>query len=209
MWTILAALVVFGILLLAEYLARTTAIHSELTRKFVHMSVGTFVAFWPFFLSWHAIEFMSMSFFIVVAISIRLNIFRSIHAVKRGVSGELLFAIAIGVLALISGSKWIFMAGMLNLSLGDSAAAIVGTLWGDNRQYKVFGHAKSVAGSTAFFIVSEIVFIFFIALSHASLGAAAYIWVPAAATAAENLAVNGTDNVVVPLLVALLLSNSL
>ena len=55
LWTALALLAVLALLLFAEYIARTRNIHTELTRKFVHMSVGTFVAFWPFFSSWHEI----------------------------------------------------------------------------------------------------------------------------------------------------------
>ncbi len=207
--TLAAILVVFCLLAFAEYLARTTAIHTELTRKFVHMSVGTFVAFWPFFLSWGVIETISLLFLFVVLLSIRLDLFRSIHAVKRNNTGEILFAMAIGGLALISSSKWIFMAAMLNLAIGDGMAAIIGTLYGDGNQYKVFKHTKSRAGSIAFFVCSELILVAYAAFGHGHIAFFDFIWMPLVATAAENLAVNGTDNVVVPVIVALLLSSSL
>lgn len=207
--TLAAIVVVFCILVLAEYLARTTAIHTELTRKFVHMSVGTFVAFWPFFLSWGMIEAVSVMFLIVVLTSIRLNVFRSIHAVRRNNAGEVLFAMAIGGLALISSSKWIFMAAMLNLAIGDGTAAVVGTLWGDGNQYKVFGRTKSRAGSIAFFVCSELILVAYAAFGHGHVAFYDFVWMPLLATAAENLAVNGTDNVVVPVVVALMLSSNL
>lgn len=209
LWTLLAVVVVSCILVLAEYMARTTAIHAELTRKFVHMTVGSFVAFWPFFLSWGVIEAISILFLVVILVSIRLNIFRSIHAVQRNNNGEVLFAMSIGGLALISSSKWIFMAAMLNLAIGDGAAAIIGTLWGDSNSYKLFKHTKSVAGTTAFFVCSVLILIAYAAGSHAHLSFFAYIWMPLLATAAENAAINGTDNVVVPVVVALSLSSSL
>ena len=51
MLTVLAIFVVLLILVFAEYLSRFKGVHSELTRKLVHILVGAYVAFWPFFLS--------------------------------------------------------------------------------------------------------------------------------------------------------------
>src|ERR1700729_3851241 len=110
-------LITLSILIYSEYLARAKQIHAELTRKLVHIAVGTFVAFWPFFLGWRTIEVLSIAFLIVVCISIRYNIFGSIHNVRRNQTGEVFFAIIIGVLATFCSSKWVFMAAMLNLSL--------------------------------------------------------------------------------------------
>src|SRR2546430_3702351 len=166
MLTMFAVAVTFIILLVAEYLSRYKGIHAELTRKLIHILVGTFVAFWPFFLSWRQIQMLSVAFLVVVIVSIRLNVFRSIHAVKRNIMGELLFAVVIGLLALLATSKWIFMAAMLHLSLGDGLAAVVGLGWGENNSYKVFGHVKSRAGSTAFFVTSFCVMAFYLAFSH-------------------------------------------
>jgi dolichol kinase len=207
-WTALAVIFVFAILVLAEYLSRTTRIHAELTRKFVHVAVGTFVAFWPFFLTWRTIQFLSLAFFVVVSLSIKLNLFRSIHAVERNVLGELLFAIVIGMLALIATNKWVFMAAMLNLSLADGLAAIVGLGWGDTNSYKVFGRTKSISGTVAFAVTSLIVLMIYAAGSHANIGWFTYIWLPLLAAGAENVAVRGTDNIVMPLLVAVILSSA-
>ena len=206
MWTILAMLVVLVILLFAEYLSRSKNIHAELTRKLVHMAVGTFVAFWPFFLSWHQIEFLSIAFLIAIGVSIKLNIFRAIHAVRRGILGEVLFAVVIGFLAVISANKWAFAAALLNLSLADGAAAVVGTLWGDNSQYKVFGKIKSRVGTAAFLVTSFLITAFYFAASGAPLSIGLLLGVPITAAIAENVAVNGIDNLVVPMIVALLLS---
>jgi len=209
MWAVVAVIVVFLVLVLAEYLSRYKGIHSELTRKFVHVVVGTFVAFWPFFLSWRQIQFLALGFLVVVAASIKLDIFRAVHAVRRNTSGEFLFAIVIGLLAFITTNPWVFAAAMLHLSIGDGLAAIIGLLWGDDNKYKVFGHTKTVIGSLAFFFTSLLIVIGYAILSGAPYSATTIIALPVMATIAENVAVRGADNLVLPLLVALVLTSSL
>jgi len=208
-WTVVAVLIVFCLLIAAEYASRAKRIHAELTRKFVHMTVGSFVAFWPFFLTWHEIELLSLAFFVVVAMSVKFNVFRSIHAVQRNMTGELLFAVTIGLLALISHNQWIFMAAMLNLSLGDGMAAIVGTLWGGGNQYKIFGRTKSRIGTGAFFVTAVVISLFYVAVGPAHADITVLLLVPIIATLSENVAVYGTDNLVMPLLLALVLSGSI
>jgi len=209
---IAAALVVlatFCILVGAEYLSRAKQIHTELTRKLVHVAVGSFVAFWPFFLSWRSIQLLSLAFFIVICISIKLNIFRSIHAVERNVMGELLFAIVIGVLAVICTNPWVFMAAMLHLSLADGLAAVIGLGWGDTNTYKVFGRTKSIAGTVAFIAVSFGILVVYAAFAHSSTSLATIFWLPFLAGITENIAVYGTDNLVMPLLIASVLSSGI
>lgn len=203
--TVAVIAVTFCILIGAEYLSRSKEIHAELTRKLVHVAVGTFVAFWPFFLTWREIQLLSLAFFAVICISIKFNIFSSIHAVKRSITGELLFAIVIGLLALIATDKWVFMAAMLHLSLADGLAAIVGLGWGHKNSYKVFGRTKSIAGSLAFLVSSLTILTVYAIFAHSSTSMATYIWLPFLATVTENLAVQGTDNLIMPMLIALVL----
>ncbi|MEK7152576.1 MAG: hypothetical protein AAB834_01400 [Patescibacteria group bacterium] len=205
--TILVVFVTFCILVFSEWLSRAKQIHAELTRKLVHVAVGTFVAFWPFFLTWRQIQLLSLAFFLVICLSVRLNIFRSIHAVQRNMTGELLFAIVIGLLALISTSPWIFTAAMLHLSLADGLAAIVGLGWGDSSRYKVLGHTKSIVGSAAFLISSFVILAVYGIFADSSTSFFTLLWLPFLATAAENVAVQGTDNLVMPMLIAVVLTS--
>ena len=206
---LLVVCVTFCILVFSEWLARAKQIHAELTRKLVHVAVGSFVAFWPFFLSWRQIQLLSLAFLVVVSISIKLNVFRSIHAVNRNMLGEILFAIVIGALSLIVTSPWIFMAAMLHLSLADGFAAVAGLLWGDTNSYKVFGRTKSVAGTTAFVIISFCILLSYYVFAHSSTSFLTILWLPLVAAAAENMAVHGTDNLVMPLLIALALGTGI
>lgn len=208
MLALLAVSGVFLILVFAEYLARYKGVHFTLTRKLVHMLVGIFVAFWPFFLSWRQIQMISLAFLIVVSLSIWLNIFKSIHAAEKSIAGELLFAMVVGILAFISTSEWIFAAAMLHLALADGLATIVGLLWGEHNQYKVFGRVKSVAGSLAFFFTSIVIVAIYLIFSDAPYSTLALLGLPIMATLAENVAVSGTDNLVVPMLVALVLTSA-
>lgn len=209
LWTILVVAITFCILLGAEYLSRAKDIHAELTRKLVHVAVGSFVAFWPFFLSWRQIQLLSLAFFVVICISIKFNIFSSIHAVKRSITGELLFAIVIGLLATINSNEWVFMAAMLHLSLADGLAAVVGLGWGDNNGYKVFGRMKSLAGSVAFLVTSFCILAVYALFADSTTSFATLLWLPFVATAVENLAVQGTDNLVMPMTIALVLGSGI
>lgn len=208
MWTIAAVAIVFLILIFAEYLSRYKGVHSELTRKIVHVLVGMFVAFWPFFLSWRQIQVLSVLFLIVVLVSIKLSIFNSIHAVSRNKLGEVLFAVIIGLLAVLSTNQWVFAAAMLHLSLADGLAAVIGLAYGDGNSYRIMGRTKSLAGSLAFFFASLAIMMWYLAFSGVQPSAVTVLWLPVIATIAENLSGEGTDNLVIPLLVALVLTSS-
>lgn len=207
MGTLVVLVVVLLILLLGEYLSRARGVHSELTRKFSHILVGMFVAFWPFFLSWRTIQLLSLAFLAVVLVSIKLNIFSSIHAVKRGMMGEVLFAIVIGLLAFIVTDEWIFAAAMLHLSLADGFSALAGLAFGDGNTYKVMGHTRSVAGTLTFFFISIFIMLVYVIASDADPSAMSLLWLPVIATVADTVSIKSTDNLIIPLLVALILTS--
>ncbi|MFI5271376.1 MAG: hypothetical protein ACHQT9_05040, partial [Candidatus Saccharimonadales bacterium] len=132
---VFTVVIVFVLLFLNELWWRTHTVHSELSRKFIHVSVGTFVAFWPFFLSWREIQILSLAFLAIVALSKYLNIFQAIHSVTRPTWGEVFFAVAVGLTALITQDKWIYTAALLQMSLADGLAAIIGTRFGNKQKY--------------------------------------------------------------------------
>jgi phytol kinase len=199
----LAVLVVLILLCVSELWWRHTRVHGELSRKFVHITVGSFVAFWPFFLSWKQIELISVAFLVGTVLSKSLHIFQAIHSVQRPTWGEIFFALAVGGTALITHDKWIYMAALLQMSLADGLAAIVGTRYGKGRRYLVFGHAKSLAGTATFLLTSLIIVLAFSHLSGAHLTSLYVLGLVVGSSLIENLGVFGLDNVLVPLLVAL------
>lgn len=195
---------VFVILLVAEYLFRIKHLPSEITRKLIHIGVGSFAAFWPFFLSWNQIELLAIFFFIGISISRILTIFGSIHIIERRTIGELLFAVSIGLAALITHDRLIYMAALLNLSLGDGLAAIFGSRYGKKHRYKVFNHTKSTTGTAIFWLCSMVILLIYFVSSH-FFSWPILLGLPLATCLIENIGVNGTDNLLVPIAVVLAL----
>lgn len=203
---ILSILVVFFLLLTSEYWWRTRKPHDELSRKFIHITVGSFVAMWPQFLTWEQIFYLSIAFLVVVTISVRFNIFKAIHAVERPTWGEFCFAAAVGILALSVRDPLIFSIAVLHMSVADGAAALVGTAYGRRNSYKMLGHRKSIAGSLTFLLISLLLLIAYGTVSPEYIAPVTLVLAAFLATGLENIAVRGLDNLLVPLFIAGLLT---
>jgi phytol kinase len=208
MWTLLVVAVSFLIILYAEYLSRRKGLHSELSRKLVHVLGGTFAAFWPFFLSWRQIQVLSLVFLVAMIVSVKFHLFRSIHGVERTASGEILAVLIVLLLSFITSDPWVFMVAMLHLALADGFAAVAGLAWGDHNGYKVLGHTRTLAGSLTFFFISLLIMTAYALWSGNPYSVVTQLWMPVAATIAENFAIKGTDNIVIPLLVAFILMSA-
>jgi phytol kinase len=178
----------------------------EHPRKSIHIVVGSFIAFWPLFMSWNTIRLISLVFLIAVVISKTLNLFASIHEVERFTLGEVGFAVAVGLVSFITTNKGIYAVSILQMALADGLAAVVGLRFGKSNRYHVLSaHTKSVVGTTTFFVCSLMI----VAVARAAF----FIHVPwstligasVAATIIENLSVYGLDNLLVPVAYALIL----
>lgn len=196
--------IVFLILVLSELLWRTKKMRGESARKFVHICVGTFVAFWPLFMTWREIQFMALAFLVVIVISWRVNFFRSVHEVRRHTWGEVFFPIGIGISALLEPPALIFAAAILHLSLADGFAAVIGVKYGMKRPYKIRTYTKTLLGTITFWTISTAIILVTVLLSQNGLSwplLPLLVWLPLTATVVENVAVAGTDNIFVPLLI--------
>lgn len=206
MYLIVSVLAVFLLLCVSEFGWRKHWLNNEVGRKFVHITVGSFVAFWPFFLSWNQICLMSLAFLVVVILSDRFKIFRAINSVQRPTYGEIFFAVSVGLLTFITHSKAIYAAAILQMSLADGFAAIVGTRFGRDNKYFVFSHAKSVAGTLAFAVTALVILTGYGVFAVAGLPIVHIIIGAAVGTVVENVAIFGLDNLFVPLFIGLLLA---
>lgn len=205
---------VFLLLVLAELLWYQRIFTGEVARKFVHMLVGIYVAFWPLFMSMSAIVYMCLAFLVVLAISKKYKIFRAMHNIERKSWGDLLFAFGIGLTALIvhiSGvSVWLFTIAILHLACADGMAAVLGTKAKRNRKYLIFKkHTKSVVGSVVFWAVSLVLlagYSYFTGQIDLQVVYVAVLTVPLILTLVENISIYGSDNVLIPLSVILLVA---
>jgi phytol kinase len=201
---ILTILVVFAALVINEWWWRDRT-HGEISRKAVHILVGTFVAFWPLFLTWRQIEVLSLAFIVVVSVSQKFQLFRAIHSVQRPTWGELFFGLSVGLVAFATHSPAIYAVALLHMSLADGFAAIGGVKFGASNAYMIFGARKSIAGSLTFAAVSTVIMVSFALQQHTGFHPS-FVLLVVAATLLENLAVRGLDNLLIPLLVAFVLS---
>jgi len=193
---IVSVLLVFIILMASELWWRHQQPHGEFTRKFVHVSVGSFVAFWPYFLTSTEIMLLSFGFLVATALSKYLNIFRAIHSVQRPTWGEFWFALVVGLLAINLKHPHIYTAALLEMSLADGLAAVVGTRYGNRHRYAVFGSPKSL-------VVSCLILTGYCVMTpHIMTPALLVLSVSTLATVLENISVQGLDNLVIPLFVA-------
>ena len=192
------ALLLFG----NEVWWRKKGFHGEIGRKFIHTTVGSFVAFWPFFMTWNQIRLLSLAFLLVVVISKYLHLFRAIHSVQRPTWGEIYFALAVGAITFITDNKWVYMAALLQMSLADGFAAIIGVRYGMKRHYLILGQVKSLIGTATFIVTSVLILLVFVHLSNIPLSSATILGLAYLAALIENIGVFGLDNLLVPILVA-------
>ncbi len=205
--TLFAVSIILLILVVAEYARHRKWLKGETNRKFVHIVTGTFVATWPFFMSLRLVQVLSLALLLVITFSRQLNLFRSIHSVDRRGAGEILFALGIGLTALMSVNKWVFAAAILHMSLADGLAGLVGARVHLRGHYTVFGEKRTVQGTLTFLLLSVAILSWVVFIAPAGLHSAASVvlWLPILATIVENVSILGLDNVSVPVLVAVVL----
>ena len=200
---LITILVVFALLMVSEIWWRVRRGHGELSRKFVHITVGSFVAFWPYFLSVNNIKLLSLIFLVAAAASKYLHIFKAIHSVQRPTWGEFWFALVVGLLAFTTvHHPHIYTAALLEMSLADGLAAVIGMHYGNRHRYSVLGAPKSLIGTLTFFVTSCLILggyaIYATGLSPVLL----VVPIAFVATILENLGARGFDNLLVPLFTA-------
>lgn len=199
---IISVIVVLTLLVASELWWRKHDKHGEISRKFVHITVGSFVAFWPYFLTTQQIILLSAAFLAGVLISKYLNIFQAIHSVQRPTFGEFCFALVVGLLAFIADHPHIYTAALLAMALADGLAAVVGTHFGKRQRYVVFGSIKSVSGTATFFVATCLILLGYVIATPGALALALILPIALVATILENVAVRGLDNLLVPLFIA-------
>jgi dolichol kinase len=208
---VLAAAGIALILIASEIAWKRARIYDELARKFVHISSGIFIAFLPFWVEYRWIMVLAVGFVIVNIINRYTNFFHAIHAVKRKSWGDVLFGVGVFIVAFFEPNPWFFTASILQVSLADGLAAVAGVTYGQSHgRYYLFGQPKSVVGS-AIFLVTSFGILTGLLLIDSYFADPISLWpmvvmLPLLLVSLENLAVYGTDNVVLPVATLAVLS---
>ena len=203
-----------ALLFTAELMWHRKYISGEYARKFVHILGGSFVAFWPYFLSFQQIRWIAFATVIFWLLTRTMHISYALHDIKRSSIGELLYPVSVLIVALLAQQNWVFTASILFLALADGMAAVVGRKFGTKKMtYKVFGGKKTLQGSGAYLIYGYLILIIAMLLG----GTTAILhtpfltlgWLPIVCVFLENISPFGTDNLTVPLVVVMVLNFAL
>lgn len=184
-----------------ELLAKKLHPPSEATRKLSHILAGVGAALLPFVLTFREIALLGALFVPAVYFSMRLNMFKSVHKVKRVTYGELYFPLAISACALLFPDRLLFTYGVLVVGISDALASLLGLRFG-RKKYKAPDGLKSYVGSAAFFASSVIIGTTLILTFINTSVAAALSWSIVLAgilTLIEARSHKGIDNLLVPL----------
>ncbi|MEI8338611.1 MAG: hypothetical protein WCF91_01645 [bacterium] len=204
---VLSILFVLMLLLASEWWWRQKQkVHNEFSRKFVHITVGSFVAFWPYLLTSNQIKIISIAFIVAVLVSKYFKIFQAIHSVQRPTNGELWFATAVGIMAFWVHDPHIFTASLLTMALADGLAAVFGVTYGKKNSYKVFGMKNSYVGTATFLFISYLILLTYWIMTSQPYPGLYMLPIALAAAVIENFGYKGLDNLIVPVFVAVNLS---
>lgn len=208
MLAVIGCIVGLGIILLVdELLWRHKLLYGELKRKFVHIGATCFIAFWPWLISWQAIQLLGLAMFVGLVVNRYFKTLHYLGNIRKKSLGEFFLALAVFFCALLTDEKLFFALAMLHVALADGIAAVVGSKFRSNFRYTVFGQTKTVIGSMTFWVVSLFILGIGALFAHNSIPfdnyAVLLFALPPVLMVLENISVLGSDNLVIPVAVIL------
>ncbi|MEM8961339.1 MAG: hypothetical protein AAGD38_07680 [Acidobacteriota bacterium] len=206
---VLISALFLSLLLIAELWRRWGSAPAEHTRKLVHIGGGLVCVFLPFLIERLWIIFLlAASLTGLFLLARRFGFLDSLHGVDRHSRGAEYFPLSVFLLLLIVGDDlWRYLAALLVLAVGDASAALIGKRYGRWR-YQVDGNHKTVEGSLVFLLIAFPAILLPTLLMTdlpRPVCVLAALLVAVLVTFFEAISLNGTDNLFVPLGVAILL----
>jgi len=149
-----------GALLVTRWLGTRWGLHAEVQRKIVHVGLGLYALTFPLIFArpWEVMTLCLLAAGLLIAARVLPGVSGSLggalHGVKRDSFGELLFALSIALLFLLSGEQVVlYVLPLLILALCDAFAALVGVAYG-RISFVVEQGKKSIEGSVVFFLTA-------------------------------------------------------
>ncbi|MBN1351029.1 hypothetical protein JXJ21_16530 [candidate division KSB1 bacterium] len=205
MWigVILSFVFVFAIILLATIIQKIFNLSAEFSRKIIHIGVGNWIFFIPFFFDTLSFAIIPPIAFIVINfISYKYKIFRAMELDDKN-PGTIYYAISLAFLTILTFSRLPLLLypylGILAMCWGDGLAAVVG------RRYpvKVLRNGKSLGGSAAFLVSTLISFFIYLAILG-ELNTGTIVLLAVAGMLVEFFSPKNLDNLTVPLIIGIL-----
>lgn len=152
--------VLLGLMATVKRLAQSRDISPEVQRKLVHIGTGLYALTLPWLFTDNWPVYMLVGLTLIVMAVLRLPAFakggigETLHGVERQSYGDLLLALAVGTVFLLSdGNAILYILPIATLTLADAAAALTGSRYG-RKFFTVEEGQKSIEGSTAFFVIT-------------------------------------------------------
>lgn len=182
--------ILFFVVVGVETVARSSRLPIEVTRKFTHISVGVIVAFSTQYVAREYLVALAIMFLIVIVISKRRGVFRSIHDPNRSGVGEYWYPVGILLAVLLFDKPDAEAYAILILAVSDGLAGLIGKMFGKARIPRL-STPKTYLGTTVFVVSALIISLFFVPVPVA-FGAALLLG------AIELLGFKGLDNLFLP-----------
>lgn len=213
--TVIYLVAISLLLVFNELVYRRLGLKGEITRKFAHFTATLSTITFPYLFNDHwYVFFLAFSFFILLFVSRNRTYLKSIHDIQRISIGSYLLPVAIYITFLVShllGNKFLFILPILVLAICDPVAGILGiNLQHYNNKIKLFGHElqKTWLGSLSFFISCFVVSIIALYFNQEQITLRIFLMactVAAVSTITEMLSWKGSDNLLIPMSVLLVL----
>jgi phytol kinase len=198
-----------------ELIYKRLKLPGELTRKLAHFAATLSTISFPYLFTdhWYVLV-LAIIFFCLLFLSRNSRHLRSIHDITRISTGSYLLPVSIYLTFLIShlsDDRFLFILPIMILAVSDPAAGLLGmNINGYNHEIVLFGRRmrKTWLGSSAFFISAFLIslFAFYYHRQMFDLHSLGFsVFVALTATIAEMLSPKGTDNLLIPTSVVLVL----
>ncbi len=146
------------ILSISSFLSKRRNADVEFSRKFVHIFVGNWILFVPFFSELWAVLLIPFAFIIINALSFKYRWISSIEREDDSL-GTVYYAIALFVLSGLGFAldRMILpLVGVLTMAYADGLAALVGKTWGKSKPF-AFAPEKTLLGTLVVMGVSFVI----------------------------------------------------
>jgi len=203
---VISAVIVGGvylsIFLIGEAVRRLIPSNTEISRKTVHLLGGLTALSFPYLFQSHwTVLALSIGFCLILLVTKRKGLLKSVHDVERKSHGSIYYPVAVYLIFLLSSNKpVIYLISILVMAISDTMAALVGGKYGVIK-FDVEGSIKSLEGSIAFFFVTflciHLPLLLLTNIDKLESVLIAFI-IALLVTGFEAISLSGIDNLIVP-----------
>lgn len=213
--TVIYMVAISLLLVFNELVYRRLGLKGEITRKFAHFTATLSTITFPYLFDDHwYVLFMAVAFFILLFVSRHRTYLKSIHDIQRISIGSYLLPVSIYLTFLVSHlleNMFLFILPILVLAICDPVAGILGiNLQQYNHKIILFGRElqKTWLGSLSFFVSCFIISLIALYFNQEQINLRIFLiafTVAFVSTFAEMLSWKGSDNLLIPMSVLLVL----